>query len=145
MPNTMNQDYDLCLLKSLVLKKSLSLKNLKETERWLLLSCAALTLKFDEIYSEVEVSFALKKWLSEEGEMLRIDAIELRRTLIDLALWKRSVTGREYYLAVLNENHDAYPQWVALQASAYSELICRWKAEELVHRQERLKNFKQLS
>ena len=138
----MNENQDLMLLKRLVSKKNLTLKNMNETERWLILSCAALTLQAGMFYSEVEVSLRLKQWLNAEGEMLRIDAIELRRTLIDSALWSRSTNGREYYLATLTNSHLAYEISRSLQRYDYVKLICNWKTENLLQRQERLVKFK---
>ena len=74
--------------------------------------------------------------------MLRIDAIELRRTLIDSALWSRSANGCEYYLTAVANNHRAYEISHTLQCYDYVKIIRDWKTENLLQRQERLAKFK---
>lgn len=132
-------------LENIICKKSLSLKNLTEADRFLVLSCAALTLDSQQTYSEVEVSIHLQRWLNDAGEMLCIDSIELRRTLIDRGLWTRNKTGQEYYLTALSVEHPAYDMLSILQSCALMDLITVWKQQHAEKRLQRSQRFQQLT
>lgn len=80
-------------------KSGVSLASLGEAERWLMLSLAAMSLSPGQEYSETQVNEALIAWLQAGEGLLRIDHVELRRTLIDFGLWLRRDGGRAYKLS----------------------------------------------
>ena len=83
-------------LERLAAKHGATLGNLARADLQVALALASLCLPVDATCTEPEVNVALKGWLAGAGAMLRIDHVELRRTLIDFGLWQRDGYGRAY-------------------------------------------------
>jgi hypothetical protein len=83
-------------IKKLSTKKNLALARMARIDFLATIAYASLCIPVSVKLSEPEVNTALKQWLSVEGSMLRVDHVELRRTLIDLRLWSRDSFGKVY-------------------------------------------------
>jgi hypothetical protein len=77
-------------------KSGLALVNLPAFERKLVLALAATVLPRGAERGERDVSLALREWLARHDDFLRVDHVELRRTLVDTGLWLRDVAGHGY-------------------------------------------------
>lgn len=84
------------ILRTLGIKKNVSLSRMSEDESTVALACASLTIPSEVAVDEQYVNNALQRWLNGTGSMVRIDHVELRRTLIDVGLWRRDPFGRAY-------------------------------------------------
>ena len=89
-------DETMTALERLAPKQGLTLANLGGDDLQLVLALAARCLPVGSVQSEREVNNALKGWLAATGAMLRVDHVELRRTLIDFQLWQRDGFGHAY-------------------------------------------------
>ena len=86
----------LAALERLAVKQGATLGNLARADLQVALALASLCLPVEVSCTEPEVNAALRGWLAGTGAMLRIDHVELRRTLIDFGLWQRDGYGRAY-------------------------------------------------
>lgn len=86
-------------LERLAIKRGAALGNMNRADLLLCLALAARCLPRGELRDEAGVNDALKTWLATTGAMLRVDHVELRRTLVDYALWQRDGYGRAYQRA----------------------------------------------
>ena len=83
-------------LERLAIKQGAALRKLHRNDWQLVLALAARCLPAATVWRESEVNVALKGWLASTGAMLRVDHVELRRTLIDAGLWQRDGFGHAY-------------------------------------------------
>jgi Uncharacterized protein conserved in bacteria (DUF2087) len=88
-------------LERLAIKQGVTLGNLNHDDLRLMLALASLCLPADAPFTESNVNAALKARLAGTGAMLRVDHVELRRTLIDFGLWQRDGFGHAYQRAQL--------------------------------------------
>jgi hypothetical protein len=68
----------------------------KRRDRWILLHAIRRAFSGDDVLSEAEVNERLRKWLAGVGQSIRVDAIMIRRELIDGGFLERDAAGREY-------------------------------------------------
>ena len=131
-------------IKTVVNKKSMTLKKLNPEEKNIILGIASLSIPKNQELSEVAVNEYLLSWLNTEGEMLKIDYIELRRTLIDHQFWIRDKFGTTYLLKDLDETHPAKIIIEHLNAMDIHQYIQNIKAEYTLESLERKSHFQQL-
>ena len=84
-------------LERLAIKQGVTLGNLQRNDWQLVMALAARCLPAAAVWREAGVNAALKGWLASTGAMLRVDHVELRRTLIDAGLWQRDGFGHAYW------------------------------------------------
>lgn len=125
------------VLQGLALKRGLTLGRMSEQERLVTLGFASLSIPAAESLSEADVNRALKAWLAADGQMLRIDHVELRRTLIDMGLWQRDGFGRAYGRATLKVDHPAQVHLTAMAVADLRSLIADARAAREAQRQTR--------
>ncbi len=83
-------------LSAKAVKTGVSVGVLPDADRDLALGLAARCLPFGSPQTEAAATTLLKNFLSAEGRFLAVDAVELRRWLIDTGNWQRDGFGREY-------------------------------------------------
>ncbi|MEP6740834.1 MAG: DUF2087 domain-containing protein [Caldimonas sp.] len=83
-------------LRTLFVKKGVSLGLLGHDDRRLVLAVAASQFEPGRAYPEQAVNALLIEWLSGGGAMLRTDHAELRRWLVDACFLERDGFGRAY-------------------------------------------------
>jgi Uncharacterized protein conserved in bacteria (DUF2087) len=83
-------------LSLLVVKRGVSLGNLAEADRDLVLALAATAVPVGEPCTEPQVNEALRRSLQAEAACLDTDHVELRRWLVDGGWWRRDGYGRRY-------------------------------------------------
>ncbi|HYD78182.1 MAG TPA: DUF2087 domain-containing protein [Paucimonas sp.] len=81
---------------AVAIKKNVLLSSLGEQELGAVALSASRCIGADAVVSEKAFTQALAAWLGGTGAMLKIDAVELRRTLVDLQFILRDSYGREY-------------------------------------------------
>lgn len=101
-------------LETLVLKRGITLGRMSEQDLLITLGFASLSIPASTAVTEAGVNQALKTWLAGDGEMLRIDHVELRRSLIDMGYWVRDGYGRSYLREPLEADHPAQVHVVAM-------------------------------
>lgn len=111
-----SQSKTLLALERLVTKNSVTLGRMSREDMLVTLALASLCIPMDVEFTETTTNHALKCWLKEEGSMLRIDHIELRRTLIDLCFWTRDGYGLIYQRQPLQQDHIGYEHIEALES-----------------------------
>jgi len=89
-------DETMAALEQLAPKQGVTLGALGTDDLHLVLALAARCLPVGPPKTEREVNTLLQTWLAGTGAMLRIDHVELRRTLIDFQLWERDGFGHAY-------------------------------------------------
>jgi hypothetical protein len=80
----------------LLLRQEVVFGNLGRQELWLIMVAAAWSIPSGESLSEKAVTERLTRWLGTVGCNFRMDAVELRRNLIDFKCLERDPAGREY-------------------------------------------------
>jgi hypothetical protein len=121
------------MLQGLAKKRDVSLWSLKAPEQGLLLMSFAQTVTPDETFTERDFSARLKDWLEREGDVLRTDFAELRRTLVDLRFFERDASGAVYRRAAhWPERWRA--QCEAVEDVALAELLARARTAEAEQR-----------
>lgn len=83
-------------LERLAIKQGAMLGNLSRPDLLLMLALAARCVPHSTALTERQVNAALKGWLAGTGAMLHVDHVELRRTLVDVGLWRRDGFGHVY-------------------------------------------------
>jgi len=83
-------------LQTLAVKRDILPSSIDETTLGAMLFDAARTIPADHDVSEREATEALGTWLAGNGAMLRYDAVELRRQLVDWQFIERDGFGRAY-------------------------------------------------
>jgi len=89
-------DETMTALERLAPKQGITLGALGASDLHVVLALAARCLPMGPPQTEREVNTFLQTWLAGTGAMLRIDHVELRRTLIDFGLWERDGFGHAY-------------------------------------------------
>ncbi|MEN9544823.1 MAG: hypothetical protein RLZZ598_1656 [Pseudomonadota bacterium] len=125
-------------LEKLVTKKEITLGRMSREDMLVTLALASSCIPMSVELTEMAVNHALKRWLEEEGSMLRIDHVELRRTLIDLCFWTRDGYGRAYRRPPLQEGHIGYEQITALQAINVAQFVAEARTRSDALRAQRL-------
>ena len=121
------------MLQGLAKKRDVSLWSLKAPEQGLLLMSFAQTVTPDETFTERDFSARLRDWLGREGDVLRTDFAELRRTLVDLRFFERDASGAVYRRAAhWPERWRA--QCEAVEDIALAELLARARIAEAEQR-----------
>jgi hypothetical protein len=82
--------------RTLLLRQEVVIGNLSREDLWLIMVVAAQSIPSGEALSEKGVTERLAQWLSTVGCNIRMDAVELRRSLIDCRCLERDPAGREY-------------------------------------------------
>jgi len=118
----------LLALEKLVAKKGITLGRMSRDDMLVTLALASLCIPMAVEFTEMAVNQALKRWLEEDGSMLRIDHVELRRTLIDLCFWTRDGYGRSYRRPPLQQDHIGYEDIVALQSVNVTQFVAEARA-----------------
>ncbi|MBX7227993.1 MAG: DUF2087 domain-containing protein [Burkholderiaceae bacterium] len=85
------------ILKKLAAKRNISLGRMSRIELMVTLAAVSVCLPSSVKMSEVQVNKLLRAWLANTDSMLRIDHVELRRSLIDYGFWQRDSFGRGYW------------------------------------------------
>ena len=83
-------------LQLLAVKHDVWPSSVDETTLGAMLFDAAQTIPVDQDVSERIATEALHRWIGGNGSMLRYDAVELRRLLVDWQFIKRDGFGRAY-------------------------------------------------
>ena len=84
------------LVQTLAIKRDILPSSIDETTLGAMLFDAARTIPVDDDISERAATDALTAWLAGNGSMLRYDAVELRRQLVDWQFIVRDGFGRAY-------------------------------------------------
>jgi hypothetical protein len=84
------------LVQTLAIKRDVLPSSIDETTLGAMLFDAARTIPVDDDISERAATDALTAWLAGNGSMLRYDAVELRRQLVDWQFIVRDGFGRAY-------------------------------------------------
>ena len=98
---TMNETKSIDRFAALAVRTGLSLGVLYSArigDFHLLLAAASRAFAAGRAYSEREVNDILRRWLAQEGSMLAVDHVELRRWLVDCHVLLRDDYGRAYAL-----------------------------------------------
>ncbi len=120
-------DATMTALERLAPKQGVTLGALGTSDLQVVLVLAARCLPMGPPQTEREVNTLLQTWLAGTGAMLRVDHVELRRTLIDFQLWERDGFGHAYR-RVRNLANAALAQHAAALADFDAErfvAICR--------------------
>jgi hypothetical protein len=120
----MNTTALIASLERLAIKQGAALGNLHRCDWQLVLALAARCLPAAAVWREPAVNEALKCWLATTGAMLRVDHVELRRTLIDAGLWQRDGFGHAYERAAA---------LVDASLAAQGALLDQVNPEQIVH------------
>lgn len=136
----LNKDEILQVIEGFLKKKSMSLKNMKDEEVLIVLSLASLCIS-EKVTTEPEVNLALIGWLNNQGSMLRVDHIELRRTLIDLNFWHRDPLKALYHRTTLEPYHLAFSYLQTILTIDIHRYIENFKFSEDQRRIENMKKF----
>ena len=107
-----------------------SADNFQAEDMLVILALASLCLPVAVEFTETEANQALKRWLEEDGSMLRIDHVELRRTLIDLCFWIRDGYGHAYWRPLLRQDHIGYKHIEVLQTINVTQFVEEARARE---------------
>ncbi len=127
---TQSQSKTLLALENLVIKKKITLARMSREDMLVILALASLCLPVAVEFTETEANQALKRWLEEDGSMLRIDHVELRRTLIDLCFWIRDGYGHAYWRPLLRQDHIGYKHIEVLQTINVTQFVEEARARE---------------
>lgn len=128
-------------LEGLALKRGMTLGRMSARDRLVVLAFASLSIPASTALSEAQVNQALRTWLAGDGEMLRIDHVELRRSLIDLGLWERDGYGRAYRREPLQAGHPAREHVAAMAEVDLHRLIADARAAHEARREKRRATF----
>lgn len=88
-------------LQALAVKRDVLPSRIDDTTLGAMLFDAARTIPADHDVSEREATDALSAWLAGNGSVLRYDAVELRRQLVDWQFIERDGFGRAYRRATI--------------------------------------------
>jgi hypothetical protein len=125
-------------LRNLLLRQEVVVGNLKRDDLWVIVAAAALAVPKGTPLSEKEVTERLTRWLGRIGENVRMDAVELRRLLVDYRCLVRDSAGREYQRPV--EWPDALTETArGLEALDLESFADQARTEELERRAARKK------
>ncbi len=125
-------------LSTLLLRQEVVVGNLKRDDLWVITVAAAMSIPSGTPQTEKEVTERLARWLGRVGENVRMDAVELRRLLVDYRCLVRDTAGREYQRPV--EWPDALKETArALQEIEIEAFADRVRTEEMERRAERKK------
>ena len=138
MAAMLDQPSTLQALEKLVSKKEITLGRMSRDDMHITLALASLCVPVAVELSEAVVSQALKRWLETDGAMLRIDHVELRRTLIDLGFWERDNYGRLYRRPPPEEGRIGYQHIVALQSVDVTQFVSDARARHAALRARRI-------
>jgi len=125
---TQSQSKTLLALEKLIAKKGITLGRASREDMLVTLAWASLCIPMAVEFTEPAVTQALKRWLEEDGSILRIDHVELRRTLIDFCFWTRDGYGRSYRRPPLPQDHIGYEDIEALQSINVTEFVAEARA-----------------
>lgn len=137
----LNEQTILTFIKTAICKKNMTLKKLKPEEKNIILGIASLSIPMDTEFSELDINAQLLSWLNTEGEMLKIDYIELRRTLIDFQFWIRDKSGTTYIRKELDDIHEAKTIMNSLNAIDIHQFIQEVKNQYAIETIERKLQF----
>ncbi|KAG8152470.1 DUF2087 domain-containing protein [Burkholderia catarinensis] len=128
----------LAVLEKLAAKQGITLGNLSSGDMSVILALASVCIEANTPLAEPAVNQALKQWLGEAGSMLRIDHVELRRTLIDLRYWQRDGFGRSYERRPLPGDHPAHDAVAALESIDVARFVADARTRHETLRAERM-------
>ncbi|SEK65176.1 hypothetical protein SAMN05216359_102552 [Roseateles sp. YR242] len=128
-------------LEALVLKRGVTLGRMSERDLLITLAYASLSIPLLAEQSETSANQALKEWLGGGGTMLRIDHVELRRSLIDMGYWVRDGFGRAYSRPVLADDHPAKAHVDAMSSADVSSLLREVRSKRDAERLQRQTKF----
>ena len=133
----MNLETTTGALERLAIKQGVSLGLMNGADLRLTLAMASLCLPESVQWTEAEVNAALKAWLAGTGAMLRVDHVELRRTLIDFGLWQRDGFGRAYQRASAVADPELAGLVAALADLDAPAIVASRRARHLAERAQR--------
>ncbi|WP_082709996.1 DUF2087 domain-containing protein [Burkholderia sp. TSV86] len=133
-----DQSRTLAALEKLVSKKGITLGNMSSPDMTVTLAMAAMCIPANVALAESAVNQALRRWLDEEGAMLRIDHVELRRTLIDMGYWQRDGFGRTYERRPLPVDHPAHEHVAVLESIEITRFVADARARNDALRAQRM-------
>jgi hypothetical protein len=134
----LDQPNTLAVLEKLVSKKGVTLGKMSPGYMVVTLALASMCIQADTSLTEAAVNQALVQWLHEIGSMLRIDHVELRRTLIDLRYWRRDGFGRTYERQSLPADHPARDHVAALESIDVVRFVADVRARNEAMRVQRM-------
>lgn len=128
-------------LDALVLKRGITLGRMSQRDLLITLGFASLSIPVATPITEAGVNEALKAWLEGDGGMLRIDHVELRRSLIDMGYWVRDGYGRAYLREPLATDHPAHGHVSAMEAIDLGTFVAEARARRDAERARRQAAF----
>ena len=118
------------LLRTLAVKQDVLLSSLDDVTLGAMLFDAARTLPTEHDVTERVATEALHAWLVGTGSMLRYDAVELRRQLVDWQFIERDGYGRAYHRAALHPARFA-ATCAAAESLDFEEIVSRARARDI--------------
>jgi len=80
----------------LLLRQEVVVGKLSHSDMGIIIVAAALAIPHGSTSTEKEVTERLARWLSTVGSNLQVDAVEMRRYLVDYRCLQRDPAGRAY-------------------------------------------------
>jgi len=105
----------------------------------LLLAAASRAFAAGRAYSERDVNDILRRWLAQEGSMLAVDHVELRRWLVDCHVLLRDDYGRAYALG--QPVAEIAEVAVALSGADLAQIAVDARARDAKAREERKRKW----
>ena len=118
------------LLQTLAVKRDALPTSVDNVTLGAILFDAARTLPVDHDVSERVATDALHAWLVGTGSMLRYDAVELRRQLVDWQFIERDGYGRAYHRAALHPARFA-TTCAAAESLDFAEIVSSGRARDI--------------
>jgi len=122
----------------LLLRQEVIIGKLSQSDMRIMLTAAALAIPKDATHTEREVTERLYRWVSTVGSNMLVDAVELRRYLVDCRCLRRDPAGRAY-----TRSEDWPTGWTEIAAALESLNIVQFadqvRIEEADHRAARKK------
>ena len=118
------------LLRTLAVKQDVLLSSLDDVTLGAMLFDAARTLPTEHDVTERVATESLHAWLAHIGSMLRYDAVELRRQLVDWQFVERDGYGRAYHRAAVCPARFA-ATCAAAESLDFEEIVSRARARDI--------------
>jgi hypothetical protein len=133
----MSTESTIAALGRLAIKNGVTLGNMSRPDLLLTLALASLCLPASAQASEPVVNAALQAWLVGTGAMLKVDHVELRRTLIDFGLWERDGFGRVYRRAAAVTDPELEASLASLRTLDAADIIAERRTHHIAERARR--------
>lgn len=105
----------------LLLRQEVVVGKLSHSDMGIIIVAAALAIPRESTSTEREVTDRLARWISTVGSNLLVDAVELRRYLVDCRCLRRDPAGRAY-----TRSEDWPTKWKEIAAELESLAIAQF-------------------